>query len=124
MFRKNVLIPCARQNSKPKQFVLYYCIALLSFLFSLTHSRLYAILPLSPVITIPCQFTFSSNPAHPFKWQKKSFQVFRKYSTVKKEAAYFSETHTCLPKNVHGVTCQKTVAAAAFSGLFNDTLSA
>jgi len=30
----------------------------------------------------------------------------------KNKAAYFSETHTCLPKNVHGVTCQMTVAAA------------
>jgi hypothetical protein len=124
MFRKNVLIPCTGQNSKPKPFVLYYCIALFSFLFSLTHSPHYALLPLYPVITIPCQFTLSSNPDHPFKWQKKSFQLFRKHSTLKKEAAYFFETHSCLPMNVHGVTCQKTVAAAAFSSLFNDTLSA
>jgi hypothetical protein len=124
MFRKNVLIPCRGQNSKPKLFVLYYCIALFSFPFSLSHSSLYALLPLSPVNTIPCQFTLSSNSDHHFKCQKKSFQLFRKYSTLKKEAAYFSETHTCLPMNVHAVTCQKTLAVAAFSGLFNDTISA
>jgi len=32
--------------------------------------------------------------------------------TLKKETACFTETHTCPVKNVHNVTCQKTVAAA------------
>jgi len=80
---------CSGQNAKLKPCVLFYFIALLSFLFSLTHSSLYALLPLSPVITIPCQFTLSSDPAHPFKWQKKLFQLFRKHSTLKKQGSLF-----------------------------------
>jgi hypothetical protein len=43
--------------------------------------------------------------------------ALQKIFNPEKMAAYFSETHTCLPKNVHGVTCQKTVAAAGIQRL-------
>ena len=80
---------CTRQNPKLKTYILFYFIALISFLFSLTHSSLYTLLTLYPVITIPCQFTLSSNPDNPFKLQKKLFQLFRKHSTLKKEGSLF-----------------------------------
>jgi len=91
-------------------------------MFSLNHSSFCTHLPFSPVITIPCQFALRSSPDAPFKCQKKSYHNFRKHSTLKKEAAYFTETHTCPTKNVHDVTCQKT-SCSRHSAAFLSALS-
>lgn len=100
----------AEQKDWTVCFILFHCTLFLSiFSYPLILLRPP---PIVPVITIPCQFALSTNLNPSFKCHKKSFLLFPYHATPKMQAPYFSESHTCPPKNVYGVTCRKTEDAA------------